>query len=311
MPVEKATLHDYVQPDMLEDRVYMRRPSFRPRLSATVLLIIANVVAFFVQSLLYASSSRFRIDDYLPLSLDGLKHGYLWQLLTFQFMHGGVFHLLFNCIAIFVFGRDVEEALGRKPFLTLYFSSGVIGGLVQILAGLLLHGPFAERVVGASAGAFGLAAAFALLFPDRILLLFFIIPIRAKYLLLLSVGVAFYGIVFPSQNINGPQIADAAHLGGIFTGIIFVRYLLQWNWHWPRFRSRAKRPLPRLVRVPSEKSALWGRHKTSAAEDLPPEEFLSKEVDPILDKISAQGIQSLTERERRILEAARQKMAKR
>src|SRR5438874_1351329 len=101
MPVEKATLHDYVQPGMLEDRVYMRRPSFRPRLSATVLLIIANVVAFFVQSLLYASSSRFRIDDYLPLSLDGLKHGYLWQLLTFQFMHGGVFHLLFNCIAIF------------------------------------------------------------------------------------------------------------------------------------------------------------------------------------------------------------------
>ena len=188
MPVEKSIVHDYVQPDMLEDRVYMRRPSFRPRLSATVLLIIANVVAFFVQSLLYASSSRFRIDDYLPLSLDGLKHGYLWQLLTFQFMHGGLFHLLFNCIAIFVFGRDVEEALGRKPFLTLYFSSGVIGGLVQILAGLLLHGPFAERVVGASAGAFGLVAAFALLFPDRILLLFFIIPIRAKYLLLLSVG---------------------------------------------------------------------------------------------------------------------------
>ena len=311
MPVEKCIPHDYVHVDMLEDRVYMRRPSFKPRLSATVLLIVANAVAFVVQSLLYSSSSRFRIDDYLPLSLDGLKQGYVWQLLTFQFMHANLLHLLFNCLAIFVFGRDVEGALGRRPFLALYFSSGVIGGLVQILSGLVLHGPFAVPVVGASAGAFGLVAAFALLFPERILLLFLIIPIRAKYLLLLSAALALYGIAVPSQNLNGPKIADAAHLGGMVTGVIFVRYILQWNWRLPQFRRRAKRPLQRLVQVPSEKSALWGRDKTSAAEDLPPEEFLSKEVDPILDKISAQGIQSLTERERRILEAARAKMAKR
>ena len=66
-----------------------------------------------------------------------------------------------------------------------------------------------------------------------------------------------------------------------------------------------------MVKVASRDSALWGRSKETAEEDLPPEEFLSKEVDPILDKISAHGIQSLTERERRILERARAKMAKR
>src|SRR5437879_6255037 len=66
-----------------------------------------------------------------------------------------------------------------------------------------------------------------------------------------------------------------------------------------------------LVKVPSQKSAFWGRTKNATSEDLPPEEFLSKEVDPILEKISAHGIQSLTDRERRILEAAREKMAKR
>src|ERR1043166_2857600 len=167
---------------MLEDRFYMRRPSFG-----------SHRAAFGAQELV-SSLSKFPVHDYFALSVEGLRHGYLWQLLTFQFMHGIVMHLVFNCLAIFVFGRDVEEALGRRSFLTLYFSSGVIGGLFQSLAGVLLGGWFAGSVVGASAGAFGLVAAFAVLYPERILLLFFVIPMRAKFLLLLSAGVALAGI---------------------------------------------------------------------------------------------------------------------
>jgi hypothetical protein len=92
----------------------------------------------------------------------------------------------------------------------------------------------------------------------------------------------------------------------MLTGIVFIRYAI--HWQWPQFnRSNRRHPRP-LVQVPSQKSASW--RSRSGPEDLPPEEFLSKEVDPILDKISAQGIQSLTDRERRILEAARHKMAK-
>ncbi len=194
----------------------MRRAPFPSRRSATVTLLIVNVVAFLAQIVL-SSFLHYPTDAYFALSLEGLRHGFVWQLLTYQFMHGGVIHLLLNCWAIFMFGREVEEALGRKNFLTLYFSSGVMGGLVQMLAGLLLGGHFAVPVVGASAGAFGLIAAFAVLFPERplTLLLFFIIPVnmRAKFLLLISALVALLGIAFPISN-----IADAAHLGGMFTG---------------------------------------------------------------------------------------------
>jgi hypothetical protein len=157
-------------------------------------------------------------------------------------------------------------------------------------------------VVGASAAAFGLAAAFSLLFPDRLLLLFFVIPVRAKYLLVIAGLLTLYGLMFPAGN-----IAHAAHLGGILTGIVYVRYAAQWNWRWPKLKLR--KPTPRLVKVSSDQARRWTKNRPLEAEDLPAEEFLSKEVDPILDKISASGIQSLTERERRVLEKARAKMA--
>jgi len=128
-------------------------------------------------------------------------------------------------------------------------------------------------------------------------------------LLLFEGIVALLGMALAGRHAQGTQIADAAHFGGMLTGIIFVRYAI--HWQWPRLNRSSRRPLQRLVKVPSQKSALWGRTRSSDPEELPPEEFLSKEVDPILDKISAHGIQSLTEREKRILQAAREKMGKR
>jgi membrane associated rhomboid family serine protease len=295
---------------MLEDRYYMRRPAFRPVWSATLVLLVVNVVAFIFQNVLYTWVPSFPTDDYLALSVSGLQHGYAWQLLTYQFMHGGWLHLLLNCWAIYVFGREAEGTLGWKRFLTLYFSSGVIGGLFQALAGLLLKGAFAAPVVGASAGAFGLVAAFSTLYPERplTLLVFFIIPVsmRAKFLLLLSALLTVCGIIFRMDN-----IAHAAHLGGMLTGIVFVRYAIHWHWHWPRLSRSRSQPLRPLVNVPRRSSALWNQSQGGADEDLPPDEFLSKAVDPILDKISAHGIQSLTERERKILQTAREKMVRR
>jgi membrane associated rhomboid family serine protease len=244
----------------------------------------------------------------------------VWQLLSFQFLHAGLFHLIVNCWAIYAFGREVEIALGVKRFLILYFSSGIIGGLLQASAGGLAEifptslwaRSFAAPTVGASAGALGLVAAFATLFPERVLtlLLFFIIPVnmRAKFLLLFAGLLSLFGIVFPSST---GCVADAAHLGGMLTGIFFVRYAMHWNIHWPSLRRRRGAPPRRLVRVSSGSSARWGRSKSGEGTEAPAEDFLSREVDPILDKISAHGIQSLTERERRILEAARERMGKR
>ncbi|HWH68408.1 MAG TPA: rhomboid family intramembrane serine protease [Candidatus Sulfotelmatobacter sp.] len=293
---------------MLEDRYYMRQNPFDSRRSATMALIILNVVVFVLECVLYGYPPRFSQHNPLALSTAGLMHGYVWQLLSFQFLHAGLLHLLFNCWALYMFGREIEETLGLKRFLTLYFASGIFGGLIQATAGFLLGGNFAAPVVGASAGVFGLVAAFAVLYPERplMLLLFFIIPVsmRAKFLLLISALLAIFGILFPAGN-----MADAAHLGGMLTGVVFIKYALHWNWRWPQF-SRARDTAPRLVKISAANAGLRSR-KSSAPDDLPPDEFLSKEVDPILDKISAHGIQSLTERERRILQAAREKMAKR
>jgi len=297
----------------------MRRPSFGPRRSATVVLVISIILVFIVQYILEHSAIPFRVDKYLALSLEGLKQGYVWQLISFQFLHSGLMHLACNCLVIFFLGRPVEEALGRKSFLILYFASGVVGGLCQTLAGVFASAvgwhdyafKFAGSVVGASAGGFGITAAFALLFPDQILLLFMIIPMRAKYLLWLSIALAGWGVAMPpDKSIFGQHVADAAHLGGILAGVIFVKYAVHWHFQWPQLNRRARQPVRRLVKVHSQKPA-WGRDKPVIEEDLPPEEFLSREVDPILDKISAHGIQSLTERERKILETARSKMGKR
>ena len=288
---------------MLEDRYYMRAATFRPRRSATLTLIIISAVVFFVEAIIVRFTA-FPVSDHFALSLGGLKRGFVWQFLTYQFMHDGLLHLVFNIWAIYVFGNEVEQAIGRRSLVTLYLASGVIGGFFQVTAGLLLGGAFGAAVVGASAAAFGLATAFALLFPDRLLLLFFILPLRAKYLLAIMGALTLYGLMFPAG-----RIAHAAHLGGILTGLFFVRSAIHWNWRMPRLKFSQRAPT--LSRTPPRSASHWSTSPKAEADDLPDEEFLSQQVDPILDKISASGIQSLTERERRILDKARAKMARR
>ncbi len=287
----------------------MRSESARSRWSMTIILLVTNAVCFLLQQLA-VYYTNFPVNQYFALSLEGLRAGYLWQLITFQFMHGGIFHLLFNSIAIYFFGRSIEETLGERTFLKLYFASGIIGGIFQVAGALLLPSHFGAAVMGASAGAFGLIAAFATLFPDRSLtmLVFFIVPItmKAKWLLIFSAAFALFGILIPNDN-----VAHAAHLGGMLTGIAYIRWFVlsqrlssRWRDFTPSIRE--------LVKTNSSKPTTWRRAKNASApnEELPAAQFISQEVDPILDKISAHGIHSLTDRERQILDAARKKMAR-
>jgi membrane associated rhomboid family serine protease len=294
---------------MLEDRDYMRQPDYLPRVSLTVALIIVNAIIYVFELVVSGHSRSLFIEDhYFALSVEGLKHGFVWQLLTFQFMHAGLLHLVVNCWAIYVFGRAIEEALGWKKFLILYLSSGVVGGICQVLAGWLWPGLFGGPVVGASAGGFGLIAAFAVLFPERelVMLLFFIIPIRlsAKMLLMLSAVITVALIVFPLDH-----VANAAHLGGMLTGVIFIRQFIQGRWSRSGFPSGGAAP-GEFISGWVGKSSLWRSASNKPDEDLSNDEFVKSEVDPILEKISRRGIQSLTERERQILEKARERMAK-
>jgi membrane associated rhomboid family serine protease len=292
---------------MLEDRDYMRQPAYHEsRVSFTVALLIINA-AVYVAELVASNFPQSLVieDQYLALSLAGLKQGFVWQLLTFQFMHAGLLHLLFNSLAIYFFGRPVETALGRRHFLTIYLLGGIIGGLVQMLFALLFSS-FDGAVVGASAGASGLVAAFALLhWEERFTLLIYFIPVSmtGKTLLWVSIALAVVGLMTPNSG-----IANAAHLGGILTGGLYVRLFIQsqWRWKFPAGRSAPREPSVKRV----NKGSFWRSNAGKPEEDADTDEFLKNEVDPILEKISAHGIHSLTAREREILEKARSKMAK-
>jgi membrane associated rhomboid family serine protease len=301
---------------MIEDRFYMRDASrHQAPWSTALILVVANTAVFALQLIfqLFYDSSPSPIERYFALNpRDWL--GWIYQLFTFQFLHSGPLHLILNCAMLYIFGWPVEMALGRTEFLKLYLVCGALGGLVQIGCSWMFPGHFGMlSVVGASAGVFALIAAFAAMNWDASIttLLAFIIPVtmRAKYLILVMGILAVLGML---EKMSG--VAHAAHLGGLLAGLAYIRFLIQADrtlFDWRRFRH--SRPRPELVEARSSKRSFWQKPQPTpnANEDLPPAEYISREVDPILDKISAHGIQSLTDRERKILEAARAKMAKR
>lgn len=179
--------------------------------------------------------------DRYALSVEGLRAGHWWQLLTYQFMHGSWLHIFANSWAIFMFGEAVEMTLGSWRMLGLYLLSGGVGGLVQVFGMWAWPGLFGDGpIVGASAAAYGLIAAFVALFPGQrlLILLFFVIPIsmRARTMLRLSVAFSIVGILYPllqpwiQRHLNLGHYLDsafmnighAAHLGGMAAGFLLA-----------------------------------------------------------------------------------------
>jgi len=224
---ENRRARHYVQGVMLEDREYMRQPESGGRLviSATLWLVIANVVVFVAGELLRVSKPEVfgRATEFLALSKAGLLKGFVWQLFTFQFLHAGLGHLACNMLGLFCFGRPLEDYIGKKRFLMLYFAAGTMGGLLQALLGFAAPSLLGGLVVGASAGVFGIVAAVSRLMPDLELLVFFVFPMKARMLLWIELVVAAVCIVVPT----GTNVAHAAHLGGILTGVIWIAQ----GWH--------------------------------------------------------------------------------
>ena len=293
---------------MIADRPYMRDAYNPPRY--TTILIVVLIVAFVLQSLLVFYGG-FNSYEWLGLSVEGLRQGRVWQLLTFQFMHSvpWPWHVLMNCLGLYFFGRSVEETLGSKKFLTLYFLSGILGGLVQVLATIALPKHHDLSVVGASAGVCGMIAIFCSLFPMREVttwIYFFPVTVRARYILMFVGFLSLFGTLVPFDS-----VAHGAHLGGVLLGMAYVRWLHEgdggvrlWRRLLPRRRSG---PIVK-VRFPKASPTRAARALKSSSKGN--SEFIAQQVDPILEKISAHGIQSLTEQERKILEAARQKIEK-
>jgi len=282
---------------MLEDRDYMRQSSGHFRVSTTAILTVALAVIFALQCIndVYL---QMPLEDWLALTTNGLRHGWLWQLLTFQLLHASLFHILCNLIVFWWVGRYAEQVMGTKKLLLALFGCGVAGGILQGALMLMFPLRFGDEVVGASAGVAGLLAIFSLLERNTHVRLYGVLPIPAIVLLWLFGGISLFFTLVPTPREGG--MAHAAHLGGILAGILWVKL----GWHQSH------------VRLPWEN---WFHRDRSAGpggrpkqpENSSAEDFLRKEVDPILEKISAHGIQSLTPRERQILEKARSKVDKR
>jgi len=256
--------------------------------SVTQLIIAINVIVFFIQ--LICGAARFPyFEEYLALSADGLRRGFLWQPITYMFLHAGIWHILINLLILWFFGREVEYFIGAKYFTRLYFMAGIFGAAFWFAFNFHSHIP----VIGASAGVLGCVIAYATLFPDREVL-FFIFPMQAKYLALIAVAFD----VVPLLQRTDLGVAHLAHLGGAAFGYLYVKHLgygatPRWLLGLQRVGARLK---PRRRPSPREMSS---------------EEFVREEIDPILDKIAREGMQSLTRRERKILESARDLMQKR
>jgi membrane associated rhomboid family serine protease len=202
----------------LSDRPYaVGYSNFFPR--GVRWLLIANF-AIFIINFFAAHSGYYRL--FVPFFLDPdavIGSLAIWQLVTYLFLHdvGGFSHILFNMLALWMFGLELERTWGTHQFLKYYFICGIGAGICVVLADLIFGG--AGRTIGASGAIYGLLGAFGYLFPNREILFSFLFPIKAKYFVMIIGAIAFMS----SFAAPGGPVSHLAHLGGLVIGILYLR----------------------------------------------------------------------------------------
>lgn len=288
-------------------------------------LLIANIAVYLFRMLLGDviigdASVNYYIMNWLALNpvadsaVYGASNFYPWQLISYQFLHGGFLHLLFNMFALWMFGIELEQMWGSNKFLTYYILSGLGAGLLQIF---ISDAP----TVGASGSIYGVLLGFGLSFPDRKIFMFpLFIPISAKYFVLI-----FAGIELISGLMNtGSDVAHFAHLGGAAAGFLLLKFGDRfkiyevfdkiWDGLGKIINSNApKTGYQQRQNVHSYTSQNAWRQSTPKQETksttstyaksyvVDGEEITQNKIDDILDKISASGYQNLTDKEKFIL----------
>jgi membrane associated rhomboid family serine protease len=237
-------------------------------------LIIANVIVFFLEQTV---PGLVRMLEFTPRFVLFQP----WTIVTYMFLHdpNGITHILFNMLGLYFFGPRVEERLGSKRFITLYMVSGIFGAAFSFI-----FAPYAS-VVGASAAVFGVMLGFARYWPDVQILFFFFLPLQARFAVMLMAAMALW------SGFNGSRggVADFAHLGGFVGGWLYLKYVER-KQGIKKFRSKVVAPVGKDV------LANYKRINTTSIHEINREE-----VNRILDKISAKGLNSLTAEERLFL----------
>jgi len=243
-------------------------------------LILANVAAYFLT--LQAPVSL--VNRFVLVPAEAWREP--WTFITYMFLHGGLGHLFFNMLALFFFGSRLENQIGGRAFLGLYFCSGITGALLS-----LILAPYAP-IIGASGAVFGVMLGYAWFWPRDQIMIWGIIPIEARYLIVLTTALALWGGFVPGAAGN---IAHFAHLGGFLGGYLFLRLMGRASGA-ERFRRASRPKTPRLETT----SGAVERWKKIRRDQL--HEVNRDELDRIPDKIGAAGIGSLTPGEREFLD---------
>ena len=210
----------------------MAQPKYRYRTTASYgyfppgvkwLLIVNSLV--FVLFYLGGGTVQGHMLTLLALSAEAVVHIlFVWQIFTYMFLHGGWLHLLFNMLALWMFGVQLEQDWGTRRFLKYYFYCGMAAGvcaLVFNIAAAALTGNsnwWAIQTLGASGAIFGVLVAFGVLYPDQTVLMFFLAPIKAKYMVMIYAAIELLFIIGPSTGVS-----NIAHLGGMAFGYLYLK----------------------------------------------------------------------------------------
>ncbi len=203
-----------------------------PRTTPCVkILIIVNLICWFflisiIQNFFIKKNAIYYFLGFVPSAVD--DYFFVWQFFTYMFIHSsGIFHILFNMMVLWMFGSELEQLWRRKFFLTYYLVCGV-GAAVIYFIGVKLYFLFGGHsaimdipVVGASGAVFGLLLAYGLIFGERLVLFMFIFPMKARTFTILIAAVELLTVL---QSGFGSPVANLAHLGGLLSGFLFLRF---------------------------------------------------------------------------------------
>lgn len=257
--------------------------------SWVIRLIVINIAIFFglqiLLSMVGTGDQTSSYGDVLTFYL-GLRpilvveKFYIWQLFTYMFLHGGFLHIFLNMYALLIFGIPVEQAWGSRRFLFYYFFTGIGAGITILIINTILGGVnYITPTIGASGAVFGLLLAFGMLFPDAEILIFFIIPMRAKFLVLLYGGIELYSLIASSGQ---SPISHAGHLGGIIFGLLFFLVI----------RKRGITFKSKIIKARLNREL--DRHESRTVNEIKRNDLI---LEAILQKVKASGPGSLTDDE--------------
>jgi membrane associated rhomboid family serine protease len=190
---------------------------------AVKLLIYTNIAVFLV-TFLAPQNLRFWLFDIFALSPESIITDlFIWQPLTYLFLHGSIFHILFNMLVLWMFGVQLERLWGTRFFFRYYFAAGIGAALITIAVSLLpfsfSQATYIAPTIGASGAIYGLLLAFAVCYPEAPILLFLLFPIPAKYFVIILGSIAFLSAP------RGDGVAHITHLGGLIAGYLFLKHL--------------------------------------------------------------------------------------